>query len=310
MMPRSALLAGTVGLLLLAVSSAAAQWPSDPWLEEPVEDGTFATYLDFFRYDPGRPFGTEVLAVETADGIRREHLYFESTPGERVYAYYYESRGRGGAHRPAVLFLHGGTGAGKDASHNRALAARLVRAGFDVLAIDMQHFGERETGLLSTFTEEEKHEHLYNRPATYLSWVIQTVKDAGRGYDFLVRERDADPERVALVGFSRGAQAGAIVGGADARFSVVALLLGGHFDRMEEEHRAAACPANYMGRISPRPLFLLNGEFDSDYDRERSVEPLHRLAGEPKEILWGEMGHSVLPEHVDALADWLRRQLQ
>lgn len=307
--PTAFSIACAMGLLLITASAAEAQWPSDPWLTDPVSDATFAAYLDFFRYDPGLPFETQVLDTERRDGIERQHLRFTSTPGERVSAYFYRRQG-GGGNLPDVLFLHGGTGDGKDASHYVQLATALVRAGFDVLAIDLQHFGERRSGLLTTFTEEDKHQHLYNQPATYLAWVTQTVKDAGRSYDFLVRERGADPEAVALVGFSRGAQVGAIVGGADSRFAVVALLLGGHFDRAEREHRAAACPANYIGRISPRPLFLVNGRFDSDYDPERSVEPLHRLAGEPKEVIWGEMGHSILPEHVERLAAWLRQHLR
>ena len=39
----------------------------------------------------------------------------------------------------------------------------LARAGFSVLALDMQHFGERSSNLLTTFTEQEKHERLYNQ---------------------------------------------------------------------------------------------------------------------------------------------------
>lgn len=97
---------------------------------------------------------------------------------------------------------------------------------------------------------------------------------------------------------------------ADTRFSAVALLYGGHFDRSETEHRAAACPANYIGRISPRPLFLMNGSFDGDYDRQRSVQPLHTLAREPVEIHWVETGHTFpAQEALDQLASWLRVQL-
>lgn len=297
------------GLFCAGAPVAGQGWPADPWLTEPVGDATFQTYLEFFQYDEALPFAAEVLGEQTEEGIRREHVSFESTPGERIYAYFSHPAG-GGGNRPALLFLHGGTAAGKDTPHYRALTQRLVRSGFNVLAIDLQHFGERDSGLLTTFTEDDKHDHLYNRPSTYLAWVAQTVKDAGRSYDFLVRERGADPSRVGLVGYSRGAQLGYIVGGADARFAAVALLLGGHFDRKENEHRPAACPANYAGRISPRPLFLANGVYDSDYDRDRSVLPLHRLAGEPKEVHWGETGHSVAPEHLDALADWLRRELR
>ena len=101
-----------------------------------------------------------------------------------------------------------------------------------------------------------------------------------------------------------------IAAGADDRFAAVALAYAGHFDRAEKEHRAAACPANYIGRISPRPLFLLNGNFDSDYDKERSVEPLHGLAKEPVEILWVDTGHTLPPpEALGTMTSWLRQQV-
>ncbi len=56
----------------------------------------------------------------------------------------------------------------------------------------------------------------------------------------LVRERNVNPERVVLVGFSRGAQVAMIAAGADRRFAGVVLLHGGHFDANETGHRAAA----------------------------------------------------------------------
>ena len=53
------------------------------------------------------------------------------------------------------------------------------------------------------------------------------------------------------MGFSRGAVLASIVGGYDIRLKSVALIIGGHFDRFEDGHLAAACPANYVGRINP-----------------------------------------------------------
>jgi dienelactone hydrolase len=189
----------------------------------------------------------------------------------------------------------------------RVLADFLAKSGWRVLTIDMPYFGERHTDVLTTFTEAEKHEKLYNQESAYLTWVTQLVKDAGRSFDFLVRERQADSSQLALVGYSRGAQAGMIVGAADKRFAAVALLYGGHFDAKETGHLAAACGANYIGRIAPRPLFLLNGTQDADYERESQVEPLHRIARNPKKIVWVETGHVFPPEETrPVLAKWLQ----
>lgn len=297
-------------LTLATAAAALAQAArSDAWLESPVDDATFTTYLDFFAYDRRLPFELDVRARDEEDGVRLERISFLSTSGVRAMANVYRPAGRAPSGRPALLVIHGGTGAGKESMD--VPARRLVRAGFDVMAMDLQHFGERATDLLTTFTEQEKHDRLYNQQAAYLAWVAQTVKDAGRAFDVMVEHFGADPARVGLVGYSRGAQMGTIVAGADRRFAAVALLYGGHFDRFETGHRAPACPANYIGRISPRPLFLLNGEHDSDYFKDSSVLPLHRHAKEPKTVVWADTGHQYpTPEHFDRLTTWLQQAIR
>ena len=289
--------------ILASATSLPAQWSSDPWLEQPVDDATFEGWRPFFSYDGGLPFALETLAVEDEEGIRVEHISFTSTPDEVVYADYYTvpAAGRG---RPHLVLVHGGIPSGKESV--RTIAETLVRSGFGVIAIDMQYFGERDTGFLRSFSEADKHEQLYNRQSTYLEWVVQLVKDVGRTIDLLQEHYGVAPERIGYVGFSRGAQAGFMVVAAEPRLAAAGLMYGGHFDRSETGHLAAACPANYIGRIAPRPLWLLSGEFDGDYDRELSVEPLYRLAGEPTEVHWVETGHQ-LPrqEDLERLADWL-----
>lgn len=305
---------GPVLLVLTIVTTgipatiAAQAATGDEWLTRPVDDQAFRTFLDFFAYSADVPFETRRESAEEIDGITVERLSYQSTPGERVTALLYrppQSTGSG------IVFLHGGIAAGKDWAGNRLLGMLLARAGFTVLAIDLQYFGERRTGLLETYTEREKHDRLYNVESTHLAWVAQTVKDAGRAFDFLVQDRGIDPGRIALVGRSRGAQLAAIIGGADERFAAVAMLQGGHFDRLEDGHLPAACPANYIGRIAPRPLFLLNAENDADYAKVVSVEPLHRLAGEPKHIRWSPGGHgSYTDADHNALVTWLQARLR
>lgn len=72
---------------------------------------------------------------------------------------------------------------------NESKASLLVRGGFNFLAFDLLYFGERKTGLLTTFTEEDEHQQLYNQPGRYLSWVTQSIRDAGRAFDLLVQTR-------------------------------------------------------------------------------------------------------------------------
>ena len=312
-MERWRLLFWIVGLNVAVLTPGVAQerWPLDEWLTRPVNNATFETYRQFFTYDRSVPLDMRVLDTTQADGLRRQHLSFQSTPGERVFAYYYRAMGGEGGPRAAVILLHGGVAEGKDSPGAKQVAAFLARGGFAVLAIDLPYFGERGGALLTTYTEQEKHERLYNQPPLYLAWVIQLTKDVGRAFDLLVSERGADPGHVGFVGESRGAEVGTIVVAVEQRLVAAALLFGGHFDRGETSHLPAACPANYIGRIAPRPLLMVNGTLDDDYSRERSVEPLYRLAKQPKTILWAETGHQVpSPEQLSATVQFLRAHLQ
>jgi len=291
--------------LLLAASAFAGQW-----LAKPVDDRTFKTYLGFFAYDRQLPLELKILDVSEQDGVAREHLSFQSTPGVRVFAYFY--RPVAALKRtPAVILLHGGGAVGKAGATTQAFGLTLARLGWGVLAIDLQYFGERSTDLLSTYTEQEKGDRLYNQPSVYLAWVGQTVKDVGRALDLLAAERNADPGRIALLGSSRGAVLGTIAAAAERRLAAVVLSYGGHMTAWEKGHLPAACPANYIGRISPRPLLMLNGTQDATFPRDTAVLPLHKLAKNPQQTLWFDTGHAAPNEEQRAsIVKWLRESLK
>lgn len=293
-------------LITTAVPASQSVAPQgDAWLKRPVDDRTFQSYLDFFRYDARLPFALQVTKTEDDRGLRREYFSFQSTPGVRVTAVLSQQTGAAGGPRPAIIYLHGGVPAGKEGT--LPSAAIYARAGWSVLSIDLPYFGERQTDLLTTFTEEEKHEKLYNQPSAYLAWLTQIAKDVSRSFDLLVAERGIDARRIALLGSSRGAILASMVAAIERRLAAVVLLYGAHFDALENNHLPAACPANYIGRIAPRPLLMVNGTQDSDMIRDVAVEPLFRLAKQPKEIIWTEGGHMFLTEeHRAAIVQWLR----
>lgn len=295
-------------------SSTLAQQPgkfADEWLAKPVDDRTFKTYLEFFTYDRRVPFDLKVIDTSEADGIHKEHLSFQSTPGVRVFANLYRLSSAGPGKNPAIVFLHGASVGGKDSAGSIQLSSTLTRAGYTVLAIDEQYWGERATELLRTFSEQEKHDKLYNQPSLYLSWVAQNTKDVGRSLDLLVEHYGVHPKRMGLFGSSRGAILGAIVGAVERRFVAVVLVNGGHFDALERGHLPAACPANYIGRISPRPLLMVHGTMDQDHVKETSVDPLYRLAKPPKEMLWQGTGHAPPTDKNQALLlQWMRERIK
>jgi dienelactone hydrolase len=281
------------------------------WLKKPVDDSTFNAYLEFFAYDKDLAFETQSLEVKDHEGVRKEHLSFLSTPGERVYANLYSAVSPSSEKEPALIYIHGGVGMGKDVPRFEVVARLFVRAGWKILFVDLKFFGERRTDFIKIFSEEEKHEKLYNNLSNYLSWMIQNVKDVKRSVDFLIAERSVDPKRIGLVGFSRGAIVATIAAGVEKRLSPIMLLYGGHFDLLEREHKGPACPANYIGRISPRPLLMINGTYDADFIKETSVDPMYHLAKQPKRIIWIEGGHAAMTDEAQSeMLDWLRKNLR
>jgi len=275
------------------------------WLEKPVDDSTFKTYLEFFVYEKDFPFDLKIIDTSEKDGIRKEHISFQSTRGERVFANFYCTIGPSLEKGLAVILLHGGGFLGKDLPSAGVFSERTARAGWSVLAIDMKYYGERKTDLLTTFSSKEKREKLYNNPPIYLAWVIQTVKDVSRSFDFLVEKKGANPEKISLMGISRGAVVGTIAGAVEKRLMAVMLIHGGHSSR-GIKHMPAACPANYVNRISPKPLLMLNGQKDTIFEKEHAVLPLYNLAKEPKRIIWVEGGHGVISDEAQTeLRKWM-----
>lgn len=301
----------TLVVATCTAGSLPAQPVSDEWQRTPVDDRTFQGFLQFFAYDRALPFDVRSQDAEAVEGVEREHLSYQSTPGQRVTAMIYRATASAGGGRRWIVLLHGGAAPGKDGRAIQLAATFFARAGWNVLTPDLLHYGERKTELVPVIMTSELVARLYSNPPVYLDWVAQTVKDAGRALDFLVNERGADPNRVVLVGFSRGAVVGTIIGAADPRFRAVALLYAGHYLAIETRaHLPAACPANYIGRISPRPLFMVNGTQDNLFLRESSVLPLQRLAREPKTVVWQETGHmGLFREDLPRIVGWLREQV-
>lgn len=293
----------------LALQPSAPPPAGDQWLRRPVDDRTFKTYLEFFTYDRRLPLEVKVEKVDEDQGLRRERLSFQSTSGVRVTAILFQGATPAGTKPPGLVLLHSGGGQGKDSTGVIRTGELLSRAGWSVLAIDLQYFGERGGQLLTSYSEQEKHERLYNQPSLYLAWITQSVKDISRAIDFLVEQRGIDARRIGLMGLSRGAIVSSIAAGVDRRLSPVLLSYGGHFDALENGHLPAACPANYIGRIAPRPLLMINGTQDSDMIKDRAVDPLFKLAKQPKQIIWTDGGHGFMTEeHRAAMIQWLRER--
>jgi len=139
--------------------------------------------------------------------------------------------------------------------------------------------------------------------------MLDTVPAAMLALDYLWRRGDVDRDRVLLAGGSLGALFAPAVAAADERVSAVAIFFGaGDLGSLIDANLELAWPIKpvavwvgsvivspleplkYLGRISPRPVFLLNGTEDPTMP-ERCTRALHGAAREPKTVRWLPLGH-------------------
>lgn len=162
--------------------------------------------------------------------------------------------------------------------------------------------------------------------------VLATVPAAQLAIDYLLSRADVDPDRIILVSGSVGAILSPVVAATDTRIAALVLLFGGgdiqslirtNLDRpawmavpaawLGKVVTAPVEPLHYIGEVSPRPIFFLNGTEDLGFP-VANVRLLHEAAREPKTIRWIEAGHVVLhrPEFHDRvtgeLVVWLLEQ--
>ena len=141
------------------------------------------------------------------------------------------------------------------------------------------------------------------------SAVINTIPAAMLCVDYLEKRKDIDPNKIILIGGSLGALFVPAIAAADPRISAAVLLFGGGDlqslfranIRLREPAVSIASwalailvspvePLKYIGRISPRPLFMLNGTGDTRVP-PRCTQLLYSKAKEPKTIVWIPVEH-------------------
>lgn len=157
---------------------------------------------------------------------------------------------------------------------------------------------------------------------------MQMVEAVLIGHDVLQMQRLVRKDRVAVVGVSVGAAIAAAAGAADERFERVVLVQGA-----ARVHQLAAAnaarlhlplepdmvsmvaewlfvplePLQFVGRIAPRPLTMLNSKQDQ-FMPTVLVDELFGQAGEPKKMIW-MAGGDALPDEKTLITELTQRVL-
>ena len=204
-------------------------------------------------------------------------------------------------HPAGVVFMHGGGGHASDFLPD---ARVLARRGAVALTIDSPFVRSADEKIRKGTAE---------LVPTYRT-MVQNVQDVLRGLDILVDEYGVDPKRLALVGYSKGAQPAALAAALDPRVQALVLMAGfAHpsalpIDRREQELFGRIDTVDYVDNLAPTHLLLQGAEFDSIIPHSE-MEQLAEAASEPKEIRWYDADHDLGPQAELERREWLVEEL-
>lgn len=250
-------------------------------------------------------FPVEVKIVRKKKGFVIKRVTFPSAlpaPGEnnRVRGYYYQTEKEGIS--PVIIIL---PIAGGNYFFSRKIAEFLVSQGMNCLRLER---GER-------LLDSEGDIEIVRRK------FIKTIIDVRRSIDWLITQKEIDPERIGITGASMGAFLSSIVAEIDPRIrSSVFILGGGNLARLLSQSRERTIrsfrkvvmkkeklreeqffqlvsqklkdidPLTYAGRLSPETVLMVNTVNDLVVPRECTLE-FWTAIGEP-ELIWLPFTHT------------------
>lgn len=289
-----------LGLLALVVVALAGCGGSDPAVAPaPATTASKSLQADIFAFD--RDADLEVTEGETAQQPKftAKAMSYASPGGDRVSGIVLVPPGDAAA--PGVIFMHGAGGSRVDFLGD---ASELARAGAIALTID------------SPFSRSESEQVRAGAapPATIHELMVRNVQDIVRGLDVLVRHYGADPDRLAVVGYSMGVQHAAIAAALDGRPKAVALMAGrAHPSRTPgdaawERRFKSIDTIHFAPDLSPARVLFQGGDRDRVIPRAE-LEALYEATSEPKQIRWYAAGHELNPKAGRERVTWLSGEL-
>jgi dienelactone hydrolase len=220
---------------------------------------------DPFAYAP-RPLAVhDDGAIMTSKTLSVHTLSFAGANRSRIGAVLIVPRTPG--RHPAVLFLHGSGGTRQSLL---VPAAELANCGAVTMTISQP-----------------------NDAATFRPLVV----NARRALDLLAARADVDPKRLGLVGYSLGAQTGAILAGDEPRLKAVGIVAG----------RGSRAPLYWIARTHAQ-LYFQAGTLDQVVPHPQLLGLIRAAPGHPR-VSWYPLDHGMSVESFDDQVAWQARVL-
>jgi uncharacterized protein len=256
--------------------------------------------LKWFNYDNKQPLRDRWAGLEGHPYYNLYKVVYVSDGGEKVPALYFEPRA-GTPPFPCIIMQHGYSGSKTDVKSMGLLD--FIKEGYAVFAIDAQYHGERKIRGKDIFSPDIDSD---------AKAMLQTVIDLRRAVDLLETRKNIDSNRISYFGVSMGAILGSIFCGVESRVKAPVLVVGGGgWETLIQKSKIGPAmvlrkyiergqlgsikdlarkleylePLNFVWRISPRPVLLINNKHDTIVPTEAN-KLLQEKTREPKKIVW------------------------
>lgn len=251
--------------------------------------------LKYYDYDFTLPLEDSVKLIADSAGYSLYSTIFTSAHNKKVTGLL--SIPEKATEPLAVVILLHGLGDRKTVDYIQSGHDFFIKNGFAVMRIDIANHGDRK-----------EHDYEFELTNGYRYWtrdiITQTVFDLRRTIDFIQTRPEIDSNRIGYFGISLGGIIGTIFCSVDDRVKVpVIALAGGNLslmfgvDALKDDTKdffSIIDPINFVTKISPRPILMINAENDEVINPITS-KLLFRKAKEPKKIIWYPSKHRDLP---------------
>jgi len=249
----------------------------------------------YYEYDQDLPLLDSVRLLADSTDYSLFYLTYQSVHDKKVTGLLTLPR-KTEQPLPCIILMHG-LGDRKTVDYIEAGNQYLLDAGYAVLRLDISNHGDRL-----------KYDYDFDLTDGYRYWtrdlITQTVFDLRRAVDFIQTREELDHQRIGYYGISLGGIIGTILCSVEERIEVpVIVLAGGNLNLMfgkkalsgdTKNYLSIIDPINYVAKISPRPLLMINAE-DDDVVPPITSKLLFKAAKKPKEIIWHPARHHTLP---------------
>ena len=252
--------------------------------EKPVDDKTFALYLNQYLYDQ-KPLESKIERTIDKDLWKIEKVTFDAGyNNERMQAWIYLPKDTKPPFQPIIFFTGSNDIYSKEFDPNHIGSLDFIlKSGRAFIFPIYKGTNERHDELNSDLQEET---------VLYKDHVVMWGKEFSRTVDYLETRSDMQADKIGYLGWSWGGFMGGIIPAIEKRIKAIVLNVGGmEMNRTFPE----VDQLNYLPRVT-QPILMLNGKHDMFFPVETSQKPMYDLLGTPsnhkKKIVY-DAGHLV-----------------